>query len=95
VTDQSDRQEREIYFQGRVQGVGFRYTTERIAARFAVTGYVRNLPDRRVLLVAVGEAAELERFVQAVEEELGRHITGRQATTRPDSGQYRRFEIRY
>ena len=43
-----------MYFSGHVQGVGFRYTTRSVASRFAVTGYVRNLPDGRVELVAEG-----------------------------------------
>jgi len=37
---------------GHVQGVGFRFATQRIARSFAVTGYVKNLPDGNVLIVA-------------------------------------------
>jgi acylphosphatase len=62
------------YFRGRVQGVGFRYTAHRIAADYEVCGYVRNLPDGRVELVAEGEPAEIDRFVNAVQEALGSHI---------------------
>ena len=83
VAQGSTREQREIYFQGRVQGVGFRYTTRRIAAQFDVAGYVQNLPDGRVFLVAVGEPAELDRFVQAIDIQLGRYIrTGRIDPTR-------------
>jgi hypothetical protein len=36
---------REVLYEGNVQGVGFRFTTNRVAGRFDVAGYVRNLPD--------------------------------------------------
>ena len=45
---------RRVLFSGRVQGVGFRYTTEAVASRFQVTGWVRNVRDGRVELVAEG-----------------------------------------
>ena len=51
-----------VLYSGRVQGVGFRYSTRQLAADFAVAGYVRNTADGRVELVAEGDPAEVERF---------------------------------
>jgi acylphosphatase len=59
-----------IHFTGRVQGVGFRYTTQRIARRYAVAGYVQNLPDGRVLLVAEGDRRTLDRFVAELRQAM-------------------------
>ena len=56
-------QQREIHYAGRVQGVGFRYTVRSLAARFDVTGFVRNLPDGRVHLVVEGDARRNRRFL--------------------------------
>ena len=56
----------QVYFQGRVQGVGFRYTVQHIARSYKVTGFVRNLHDGRVELVAEGEESELERFLNEI-----------------------------
>ena len=62
-------------YEGRVQGVGFRYTARRIAAGFDVAGYVRNLADGRVELVASGDDVEVDDFLDALREsELAGHI---------------------
>ena len=50
-----------VLFQGHVQGVGFRYATHGLAQRFAVAGYVRNLADGRVELVAEGLEAKRQK----------------------------------
>ena len=95
MTQSEGDQRREVYYEGRVQGVGFRYTVCRVAARFAVTGYVRNLPDGRVLLVAEGPQEELDRFVAAVGTAMEHYISEVRETTRPASGQFPDFGIRY
>ena len=84
-----------VLFSGRVQGVGFRYTACHIARHFTVTGYVRNLPDGRVELLAEGDSEELERFVGAIRDELGEYIRDQQASDRPASGAYRDFGIAF
>ena len=63
----ADDERRIVYFSGTVQGVGFRYTTARVAERFTVTGFVQNLSDGRVLVIAEGTAPELDRFIGAVQ----------------------------
>jgi acylphosphatase len=57
---------RRYIISGRVQGVGFRYFTEATAQREGVAGWVRNLPDRSVEVVAEGDAEAVERFERAV-----------------------------
>jgi len=68
--------ERRLYLvHGRVQGVGFRATTAGIARRFAVTGWVRNLPNgSSVEIVAQGEPGELDTFFAAVAARFARNI---------------------
>src|SRR2546426_1082957 len=54
------KQRRELHYRGHVQGVGFLYTVRDIARRYEVAGFVRNLPDGRVHLIAEGTADELD-----------------------------------
>ncbi len=48
----------QVFYSGRVQGVGFRYSVRKVANEFEVTGSVRNLADGRVELVAEGNTDE-------------------------------------
>jgi len=84
-----------VYYSGHVQGVGFRYTTHQIARDFDVTGYVRNLPDRRVELVAEGEPQELTSFLAAVRDHFSGEIRDEQTDKSAASGEFSRFEVRH
>jgi acylphosphatase len=83
-----------IHYSGRVQGVGFRYTTKTVAAGFEVRGRIRNLPDGRVQLVVEGEAAELEAFRAAIRDAgLAGFIRDEQVTWSEATNEFRGFEI--
>ena len=66
---------RQVFYEGRVQGVGFRFTCKQIARGYEVTGWVRNLPDGRVELQCSGASEEVAGFLAAIaESELKSHI---------------------
>lgn len=89
-----ERQRLTIYFSGRVQGVGFRYTVKTLTTGFEVTGTVRNLPDGRVHLVAEGVREELAAFQQAIHDSgVGRFIRQEEVFWSPAEGGFRGFEI--
>ncbi len=85
---------RHVVFEGRVQGVGFRYTAQQVASRYAVTGYVRNEPNGTVELVAEGAAAELDRFLADLRERMAQYIRHERLGSLAASGEYDAFEIR-
>lgn len=64
-----------VLYEGKVQGVGFRWTTRKIAQGYDVTGLVKNLPDGRVELHVGGDADEVKAFLQDIRDSgLAGHI---------------------
>ena len=62
--DSDDRQAAHLLVRGIVQGVGYRYWTERVARSLGLGGWVRNLHDGRVEIYAEGPKASLRALVE-------------------------------
>ncbi|MDW7993904.1 MAG: acylphosphatase [Gemmatales bacterium] len=75
-----------MWYSGHVQGVGFRYTAHRLAQRYQVAGFVRNLRDGRVELVAEGEAEQVEAFLNAVAQAMLGYITHQETVPETPEG---------
>lgn len=68
----------QVFYEGYVQGVGFRWSVKQIARGFDVSGFVRNLPDGRVEVQVNGANDEVRAFLDAIgESELRAHIKNR------------------
>ena len=86
----------QIFFEGNVQGVGFRWSVKQVAKGFDVVGWVRNLPDGRVELQASGEETEVRAFIAAISQsELRAHIRRQTELILPEPPAARGFEIRH
>jgi acylphosphatase len=83
-----------VYYSGRVQGVGFRYTAQRLAQGYSVAGHVRNLPGGDVELVAEGPPDQVEAFLQAVAGRMVDYIRQAAVHVEPPEGRAG-FEIRH
>lgn len=83
-----------VYYSGQVQGVGFRYTARNAAQGFAVAGWVRNLPDGRVELIAEGEVDPVEAFLAALAQRMAGFIHRTTMQDEPPTGM-RGFTIRH
>jgi acylphosphatase len=82
--------------EGMVQGVGFRYSTVRQARRLGLTGYVRNLPDGSVEVVAEGEEDLLKRLSSWLRQgPPGAYVRNVERRLGPDQGFYRDFTVEY
>jgi len=83
-----------VLYSGRVQGVGFRYTTKTVAAGFELSGVVRNLPTGQVELVVEGDPVELEAYRQAVRDSgLQSFIHDEKVAWMDALGDFKGFEI--
>jgi len=81
---------------GHVQGVSFRYYTRQKATSLRLVGYVRNLYDGTVKVVAEGRQDSLQRFLSwlRVGPPLA-HVTHVDVHWQPPGGKHRRFEVRF
>ncbi len=86
---------RRVYFSGRVQGVGFRYTTQHLASTLEVTGIVRNLADGRVEMIAEGASAELDRLLEVIDRTMAGNITSKVVSDSEPTGEYAGFQITF
>jgi acylphosphatase len=85
----------QVFYEGRVQGVGFRYSVRQIAKGFIVTGWVRNLDDGRVEMQVSAETEELRAFLDAVRASELRSLIKRETEIDlPVPPNARGFEIR-
>jgi len=82
-----------VHFAGHVQGVGFRYTVLQVAKGYDVTGFVKNLTDGRVQLVAEGEGTEVDQFIAAVTERMAGYIRGVERVDSSGARQYQSFAL--
>ena len=83
------------HFSGEVQGVGFRYTVKSFAARYAVTGYVKNLADGRVELVMEGTDDHMGRLLADINMQMAGHIDHVDISVTPATAEMVGFSIRH
>jgi acylphosphatase len=95
MSDQPGVERRTVLYSGHVQGVGFRWTAVRIADGFDIRGYVRNLDDGRVELVAEGVIEELDQFLAAVAKGLDGYIGRFESSASRATHEFSSFTIRY
>jgi len=84
-----------IVFSGNVQGVGFRYTTGRLARHYDVTGFVRNLPDGTVEMLIQGPARDVEACLSDVQESFAGYIRHTKIEPIPYAPGYDDFRITF
>ena len=85
---------RRYSIEGQVQGVGFRYTVMRLAANREVTGFVRNLPDGRVQMIAEGASGEIDRLLDGIRDAMGGYVQDEETTEASATGEFLTFGVR-
>ncbi len=85
----------QVTYKGSVQGVGFRFTVNRVASQIGITGFVQNLPDGGVLTVCEGKRWQLESFLESITDEMGNYIRNSQVDWQPATGEFKSFGIKF
>lgn len=90
----ADTERLHAWIDGRVQGVGFRYFVRESAAALPLTGWVRNLRDGRVELIAEGKREDLEKLLNTVRQgPRGSLVTEVRVEWRKASGDFDSFQV--
>ena len=84
-----------VQFRGKVQGVGFRFAAVECALREDLTGWVKNLADGSVEIVAEGESARLEKFLTQMNKQFARHISDTDVQWSAATGEFQEFGWRF
>ncbi|MDD5496319.1 MAG: acylphosphatase [Candidatus Omnitrophica bacterium] len=83
------------YYSGSVQGVGFRFTAERVAGSLGLRGWVKNLRDGRVEVLAEGEESDLNGFLRKIETVFKDYIRDIDLTWEEATGEFSNFDIAF
>ncbi|MDD5115499.1 MAG: acylphosphatase [Candidatus Omnitrophica bacterium] len=84
-----------IFFSGRVQGIGFRYTVREIADSLQVCGWVKNLDDGRVEVLAEAGEETLDAFIEQITQRFLRYIKGTDSEWLPATGELHGFQVSF
>jgi acylphosphatase len=84
-----------IIFTGRVQGVGFRFTARRAANRRQLTGFVRNLPDGTVEMLAQGCSEDIDDCIQDLKEYFSGYLKETRIEEIPPDPKHTDFKITF
>lgn len=85
-----------VFWSGRVQGVGFRYTAEATALELGIAGWVRNLPDGRVEAVCEGPEKKLNLLLERIASgPMKRYILQAQTRWEDATGEFQEFQVRF
>jgi acylphosphatase len=85
-----------IVVQGLVQGVGYRFFVMRKAQEYRIRGYVRNLPDRNVEVVAQGEKGLVHEFIEQLKVgPASAHVTGIDVEWSEQEPEFIDFDVKF
>ena len=83
------------YYSGGVQGIGFRFTAERLAEELGIFGWVSNLGDGRVELVAEAAEDTLKDFLSQISGIFSRYIQDADVEWVPATGEFKDFGVKF
>ena len=84
-----------VLFSGTVQGIGFRYTTESLANRLNLNGWVKNLRSGQVEIIAEGKEGDLKEFLVQIKDQFGGYISDIEESWGLATEEFKKFGIEF
>ncbi len=85
-----------LFYTGRVQGIGFRYTAEALAISLDLLGWVKNISDGRVEIVCEGPKDKIEAFLEKIQKShLGPHIKKKKIEWETPKNEFTEFSVEF
>lgn len=84
-----------VFYAGYVQGVGFRFTTQELAQKLGVVGWVKNLRGGGVELVAEAEESVLKDFLSRIKQYFQQYIQDVDISWQDSTGEFINFRIEF
>ena len=82
-------------FEGSVQGVGFRYLSRDIAIKLGITGFIKNLDDGKVEIIAEAEDKTLQEFLEKIRQTFSENIKKEDIQWLEPSSKFKDFTIKF
>jgi acylphosphatase len=93
--EQMEQTAKHIVFSGEVQGIGFRFTANRLAGRYSVTGFVRNLPDGNVEMLIQGSEQDIRHCIAEIQDSFRGYIRNTKTDSVPPNPSYTNFRVAF
>ena len=84
-----------IVFKGHVQGIGFRFTVERIAIKLGVVGWIKNLADGNVEVLAEADRDIVDGFLDKIRDSFKKYIVDEEINVSEATGKFNDFQVRF
>jgi len=84
-----------VYYSGRVQGIGFRFTAARLAEELDISGWVKNLADTRVELVAEGTQERINDLLTQLNNNFSNYIQDTEVVWGVATGKFKDFGVKF
>ena len=84
-----------IFYSGMVQGVGFRYSVRRLASVLSLKGWVRNLSDGRVEILAEGSQEDIDELMEKISQDFQGYIKDKSVDYTDQESPFSDFQITF
>ena len=85
----------EAKYRGMVQGIGFRFTAQRLAEDLDIKGWVKNMPDGSVELAAEAEEENLGKFLEQIKAHFKDYIQDADLNWKDPAGRFQDFRVAF